>query len=69
MTRPPTSDRLKPMTGEPKSKPKLPVLTTTGEFMACSCGGWATSHKRTKVREDRAQRHLDRKHGGRGIWM
>lgn len=30
--------------------------------------GWRYRHKRKKVREDAAQRHLDKHHGGQGIW-
>lgn len=33
----------------------------------CSCGGWAASHPRRKVLEDAIDRHLNKKHGGRGI--
>lgn len=35
----------------------------------CSCGGFTFIHERKKVRDDRAQKHLDRKHDGRGIWL
>jgi hypothetical protein len=34
----------------------------------CSCG-WAYAHRRAKVRENAIQRHLDRAHAGRGIWL
>ena len=33
-----------------------------------SCG-WLKIHSRRKVLEDAAQRHLDKKHGGRGLWL
>jgi len=32
----------------------------------CSCG-WAVGHNREKVREDAIDRHLAKRHGGRGI--
>ena len=32
----------------------------------CSCG-WRYSHIREKVREDAVDRHLAKRHGGRGI--
>jgi hypothetical protein len=35
----------------------------------CSCGGFTFIHQRAKVRDDRAQRHLDKKHQGRGVWL
>jgi len=35
--------------------------------VVCSCGGWAYSHVRAKVLEDAIDRHIKRKHGGRGI--
>lgn len=35
----------------------------------CSCGGWSIIHPRAKVRETRAQKHLDNKHSGQGVWL
>lgn len=35
--------------------------------VVCSCGGWTYWHRREKVREDAIDRHLLRKHDGRGI--
>lgn len=32
----------------------------------CSCS-WSNSHSRDKVREDAIDRHLAKRHGGRGI--
>lgn len=32
----------------------------------CSCG-WEYTHAREKVREDAIDRHIDKKHNGRGI--
>ena len=37
--------------------------------IVCSCGGLVFIHARKKVRDDRAQTHIDKKHGGRGIWL
>ena len=34
----------------------------------CSCG-WAYRHPRTKVRENAAERHVNKRHGGRSIWF
>lgn len=31
--------------------------------------GWVYRHKRVKVREAAAQRHLDKHHGGLGAWL
>lgn len=36
--------------------------------ISCSCG-WLYMHERVKVRENAAQRHLDKRHGGVGMWM
>ena len=35
----------------------------------CSCRGWAFWHRREKVREDAIDRHLAKRHRGRGIRM
>ena len=47
----------------------MPVIKTEGTVTYCSCEGFASAHPRVKVREDKAQRHLDRKHQGRGLWL
>lgn len=57
-------------------KPRRPAQTKTvglaviryvaNDEATCSCGEQIT-HKRTKVLEDRIDKHLARKHGGRGI--
>lgn len=48
------------------------IETSTGTSInagSCSCNGWVKVHRRLKVVEDAAQRHLDKKHNGRGLWM
>lgn len=48
---------------------RIAVVTTYGDTrIEISCG-WSKSHPRAKVREDAAQRHLDKKHGGSGMWL
>lgn len=37
-----------------------------GAAASCSCG-WSIYHLRSKVAEDAIDRHLNKKHGGRGI--
>lgn len=37
-----------------------------GGGVVCSCG-WTYVHVREKVREDAVDRHINRKHNGRGI--
>ena len=34
----------------------------------CSCK-WAKAHRRNKVVEDAAERHVDKRHGGRAVWL
>lgn len=34
----------------------------------CTCG-WVHIHPRKKVREDAAERHLNKRHGGIGAWL
>lgn len=53
-----------------KGKPvRIAIITESGGFLTCSCGGWATRIDRRKVAEDRAEKHLKAKHGGQGIWL
>lgn len=35
--------------------------------VVCSCGGWVYRHIRPKVIEDAIDRHIERKHNGRGF--
>ena len=50
----------------------IPVVKTitfdngTGVEITC---GWSTAHKRRRVAEDRAEAHINTKHGGRGVWL
>lgn len=67
--RPPTRDRQPKVQQAGGRTVRVPVISTEGSTTACSCGGWAKTHPRQKVREDAADRHLDRKHGGRGLWL
>jgi hypothetical protein len=59
-------------TGE-RRKVKMAIVrsgqTDNGiEFAQCSCGA-PFKQRRKKAREDSIQRHLDRKHGGQGLWL
>jgi hypothetical protein len=36
--------------------------------VTCNCG-WRKLHPRKSVRENAAQRHLDKKHFGQGMWL
>lgn len=52
-----------------KSKPvRVAMIQSEGRAIGCSCG-WGYMHKREKVREAAAQRHLDKHHGGQGMWL
>lgn len=44
----------------------LARISRDGIYALCSCG-WAFGHARDKVREDAVDRHLDKRHDGRGI--
>lgn len=57
----------KPMRG-PTAKVSLAVMRDEGYVITCNCG-WSVKHQRTKVRETKAQRHVDKAHGGRSIWL
>lgn len=66
-----TADRHKKISDPAKAKPVgLAMITEPAPgALSCSCGGFTAVHQRRKVREDRAQRHLDKHHEGRGIWL
>lgn len=61
------------MTGfqKPASQPgakevNMAVVHYEGDYAACSCG-WSFGHTREKVREDAVDRHLTKRHEGRGL--
>lgn len=60
-------DRQRKFTGRLK-RVSLATITETGAFVSCSCGWAFGPHPRQKLRGDRAQAHLDKKHNGVGIW-
>lgn len=46
---------------------KVAVLTYKDAVTIQSSCGWSYRHKREKVREDAADRHLEKRHQGQGI--
>ena len=46
----------------------LALVRVEAGLVTCNCG-WHFYHPRTKVLEDRAQSHVDRKHGGAAAWI
>lgn len=65
------NDHLTKLVDPTKAKP-VGIAVIKAEVpgsLSCSCGGWSIIHPRAKVREDRAQTHLDKKHNGRGVWL
>lgn len=66
-----TADHQPKLVDPAKAKPVgLAVISSEQPgVLVCSCGGWLVRHNRQKVREDRAQSHLDKKHGGMGVWL
>ena len=69
--RPATYGFQKPQVTQPRraGKTSLGVITENENGLACSCGGFATSHPRAKVRGDKAERHLNKVHNGQGMWI
>jgi len=67
VSRNPTRDHL----SKPKTQEVGLAIISTNEYgmLFCSCGGFSALDKRKKVREDRAERHINKKHDGRGIWL
>lgn len=56
----------KPKRAKKTREVRLAVISYEDIWALCSCG-WAFGAKRDKVREDAVDRHLERKHNGRGI--
>lgn len=60
--------RNKPISEPAEWKPGgIARISESDNAIACSCG-WAKVHPREKVRGDAAQRHLDKRHDGQGLW-
>lgn len=57
-----------PMASVERKRVRIARITDGDRTILCSCG-WMKSHPRRKVREERAQTHLDEKHGGSGMWF
>lgn len=57
--------RLKPDT---TSKVSMAVISVKTGVVTCNCG-WSFHHPRSKVLEDRAESHVERKHEGSALWM
>lgn len=69
--RPATSDRqpkTKVLRGKTTGKFGIAVISydAEGRYASCKCD-WSFWHQRTKVVEDAIDRHLAKKHRGRGI--
>lgn len=64
------TDRRKRITDH-RPKPVGMAIITEPEVGAitCSCGGFTAIHVRGKVRTEKAQRHLDKHHGGQALWL
>lgn len=58
----------KPLDDGQRREVYLPVVSITGPNAKCSCG-WAASHSRKKILDDKIQTHLDKHHQGRGLWV
>lgn len=43
------------------------VSYVSATVAACSCEGWVGAYHREKLLEDAIDRHINKKHGGRGI--
>lgn len=69
--RPTTTDFHKPIRVSPRKagKTSMARVSSDGPLPVCSCGWVGKQARRKKVREDRMQAHLDKKHHGRGIWL
>lgn len=59
-------DHRKPVSQPGSVDVTLARISYEGIHAACSCG-WIFGHSREKVREDAVDRHLTKKHEGRGF--
>lgn len=66
MDRPSPSDRLAPIDTGKRVQVRLARISYGDNYAVCSCGKPFTQH-REKVREDAIDRHINKKHAGRGI--
>lgn len=58
----------KPIDSGKRTPVSMAIVTQGDGYAKCSCGQPFVQH-RQKVREDAIQRHLNKKHGGQGLWM
>lgn len=68
MNRPATQGFQKPVHGSTKPVRLAMVRDDPNGFIECTCG-WSKLHRRKKVREDAAEAHLGKQHGGVGMWV
>lgn len=66
--KPRPSDRHKSAKPEQWSSPSIAQITQDGAVIGCSCG-WTGHHRRTVIREDKAERHVNKRHGGQAMWL
>ncbi len=67
--RPAPTDKHAPLSQPGKHEVGLAVVRPSEEspqFVNCSCG-WTYGHTREKPREDAIDRHINKRHNGRGI--
>lgn len=70
MTRPATQGFQKPIHTAARRNVKIAAVQDSPDLNAISCTcGWVKTHARKKVREDAAEAHLTKKHGGIGVWL
>lgn len=67
--RPATKDRYPKIKASETAPVGLAVISQTEVgLISCNCG-WRFIHVRNKVREERADTHVGKKHGGQAAWM
>lgn len=67
---------MKPATSDHRTRPKpeqwtdpgIARISQDGAVIGCSCG-WTDHHPRTRIREDKAERHVNKRHGGSAMWF
>lgn len=66
--KPATNDRHKSPGPEQWEKLGIARITEDAPFIGCSCG-WTAQHRRDRIRGDKAERHVNKRHGGQAMWF
>jgi hypothetical protein len=64
--KPETHDHIKRPKPHEWGKPRIARISYGDGMASCSCG-WSKTHQRSKILEDAIDRHLAKRHEGKGL--